>query len=401
MSGLHVNWRKSFLYPVNEVPNMEIFKSILGGEVGVLPTTYLGMPLGTKSNFMEIRDGVIEKCEKRLARWKSQYLSLGGRLTLINSVLDALPTYMMSLFPIPPGIINRLDSIRRNFLWQGNKERRGFHLVKWKTVITEKRVGGLGIKNMKNQSKALRMKWLWKYSNDNQNLWGSVIKAKYEESDSWMTKEVTTPYGVSLWKSIRELWNKFKPNTKIKVVDGIKTRFWKDDWHAEGNMETLFPDIHNLVLQQQSTIADLWTPQGWNFVFRRHLNDWEIPRVTEFFRSIDQFSGLEMGRDRLQWLGNSKGVFKVGAVYKKLNHPNLQLLKWPWKHIWKAKIPYKVSCFVWLLAKEAVLTQENLMKRGITLCSRCFFLWENCRNSQSFVYPMRSHWLVVEFVPET
>ncbi|WMV40244.1 hypothetical protein MTR67_033629 [Solanum verrucosum] len=113
---------------------------------------------------------------------------------------------------------------------------------------------------MKNQSKALRMKWLWKYSNDNKNLWGSVIKAKYEESDSWMTKEVITPYGVSLWKSIRELWNEFKPNTKIKVVDGIKTRFWKDDWHAEGNMETLFPDIYNLVLQQQSTIADLCTP---------------------------------------------------------------------------------------------------------------------------------------------
>jgi len=121
---------------------------------------------------------------------------------------------------------------------------------------------------------------------------------------------------------------------------------------------TLFPDIHNLVLQQQSTIADLWTPQGWNFVFRRHLNDLEIPRVTEFLRRIDQFSGLEMGRDKLQWLGNSKGIFKVGAVHMKLNHPNLQLLKWPWKHIWKAKIPYKVSCFVWLLAKKAVLTRE-------------------------------------------
>ncbi|KAG5605938.1 hypothetical protein H5410_027430 [Solanum commersonii] len=36
-----------------------------------------------------------------------------------------------------------------------------------------------------------------------------------------------------------------------------------------------------------------------------------------------------------------------------------------------------------------VLTQENLMKRGITLCSRCFFfLWGNCRNSQSLVHPV-------------
>ncbi|XP_049391854.1 uncharacterized protein LOC125856364 [Solanum stenotomum] len=54
MSGLHVNWRKSFLYPVNEVPNMGNLKLILGGEVGALPTTYLGMPLGAKSKSLEI-----------------------------------------------------------------------------------------------------------------------------------------------------------------------------------------------------------------------------------------------------------------------------------------------------------------------------------------------------------
>lgn len=43
-----------------------------------------------------------------------QYLSLGGRLILINSVLDALPTYMMSLVPTPAGVIKRLDGIRRS-----------------------------------------------------------------------------------------------------------------------------------------------------------------------------------------------------------------------------------------------------------------------------------------------
>lgn len=38
--------------------------------------------------------------ERRLATWKIQYLSLGGRVVLVNSVLDALPTYVMSLFPL-------------------------------------------------------------------------------------------------------------------------------------------------------------------------------------------------------------------------------------------------------------------------------------------------------------
>ncbi|XP_059284834.1 uncharacterized protein LOC132038129 [Lycium ferocissimum] len=147
-----------------EEEQLKILRVILvlfeGGEVGALPTTYLGMPLGAKSKSTGIWNNVIEKCEKKLARWKSQYLSFGGRLTLINSVLDALPTYMMSLFPIPAGIIKRLDSIRRNFLWQGNwnKERKGYHLVKWKSLLVGKRYGGLGIKNLEIHSKALRMK---------------------------------------------------------------------------------------------------------------------------------------------------------------------------------------------------------------------------------------------------
>lgn len=71
---------------------------------------------------MEIWNGVIEKCEKRLATWKAQYLSLGGRTTLVNSVLDSLPTYVMSLFPLPVKVEKRIDALRRNFIWQGNRE---------------------------------------------------------------------------------------------------------------------------------------------------------------------------------------------------------------------------------------------------------------------------------------
>ncbi|WMV45920.1 hypothetical protein MTR67_039305, partial [Solanum verrucosum] len=48
----------------------------------------------------------------------------------------------------------------------------------------------------------------------------------------------------------------------------------------------------------------------------------------------------------------------------------------PWKLIWKVKIPYKVSCFTWLLAKQVVLTQENLMKRGIHLSPGYLFCEE-------------------------
>ena len=54
ISGLHINWRKSHIYPINEVYNMEQLTLVLGGEVGSLPSIYLGMPLGARSKSKEI-----------------------------------------------------------------------------------------------------------------------------------------------------------------------------------------------------------------------------------------------------------------------------------------------------------------------------------------------------------
>ncbi|KAF3658234.1 putative programmed cell death protein 5-like [Capsicum annuum] len=102
----------------------------------------------------------------------------------------------------------------------------------------------------------------------------NVISAKYEEEDNWMTKDITTPYGVCLWRSIRALWSEFKTNTKIKVANGGKTNFWKDEWHETGRLDIQFPDIYALVSHQQKTIADLWTHQGWTFNFMITLNQW-------------------------------------------------------------------------------------------------------------------------------
>ena len=139
---------------------MELLAIILDGKVGNLQTRYLGMPLGEKSNSQGIWDTTFEKCEKKFTTGKSQYLFFRGRLTLINVVLDAFPTYMLSLFSIPPKVIQRLDKVRRSFLWQGNKEKRDFPLVKWKEITRSKRQQVLGIRNLMHHKRALKLKWL-------------------------------------------------------------------------------------------------------------------------------------------------------------------------------------------------------------------------------------------------
>jgi hypothetical protein len=53
--------------------------------------------------------------KKRLSSWKGKHLSVGVRLTLINSVLSSLPMYMMSFFSIPKEVLKKLDYFRSRF----------------------------------------------------------------------------------------------------------------------------------------------------------------------------------------------------------------------------------------------------------------------------------------------
>ena len=55
----------------------------------------------------------------------------GGRVTLIKSTLSNLPTYFLSLFPIPASVANRIEKLQRDFLWGGIGDEPKFHLVKW------------------------------------------------------------------------------------------------------------------------------------------------------------------------------------------------------------------------------------------------------------------------------
>lgn len=74
---------------------------------------------------------MVEKFESWLAGWKKQCLSKAGRLNLIKSTLSSLPTYFLTVFPIPVSVAKRLEKLERDFLWEGMLEERKYHLVKW------------------------------------------------------------------------------------------------------------------------------------------------------------------------------------------------------------------------------------------------------------------------------
>nr|GEV26566.1 RNA-directed DNA polymerase, eukaryota [Tanacetum cinerariifolium] len=58
---------------------------------------------------------VIDKVRSRLSKWKSKTLSIGGRLTLLKSVLGSIPIFYMSLYRVSKKVLSTLESIRSHF----------------------------------------------------------------------------------------------------------------------------------------------------------------------------------------------------------------------------------------------------------------------------------------------
>jgi hypothetical protein len=90
---------------------------------------------------------IIEKIERHLAVWKKLYLSTREQLTLLKSTLSSLPTYFISLFPIPISISKRIEH-QHNFLWDNMGEEHKQHLVAWNRVCSPIKFGGLGVRQL-------------------------------------------------------------------------------------------------------------------------------------------------------------------------------------------------------------------------------------------------------------
>jgi len=106
---------------------------------------YLGFFLKTGSQRVEDWSWLINKMEKKINNWCYRWLSLGGRFTLLKSVLGSKPLYWLSLVVIPCYVLNTLRKLIFNFLWKGNSESNHYHLCKWDQISLPKLFGGWGL----------------------------------------------------------------------------------------------------------------------------------------------------------------------------------------------------------------------------------------------------------------
>lgn len=102
-------------------------------------------------------------------------LSLGGRITLIKSVMQSIPIYYLSFFKCPKSVVHQIEKLQRDFLSNDHVDDRKYHLVRWDLVCKPIEQGGLRIQSIEKVNKALLGKWLWRIGESVQGLWRQIL----------------------------------------------------------------------------------------------------------------------------------------------------------------------------------------------------------------------------------
>jgi hypothetical protein len=65
---------------------------------------------------------VIDKLAYRLHKWQGKLLNAVAHLALVNSVLSAIPIYLLTAFQLGKWAIKTIVKIRRDFLWKSKND---------------------------------------------------------------------------------------------------------------------------------------------------------------------------------------------------------------------------------------------------------------------------------------
>jgi hypothetical protein len=178
-TGLVINFSKSTMVPMHlNAEDTSAIQTVLGCRVEGFPQTYLGLPLSCDKLRMVHFAPLIAKIDKYLSGWISLLLSSGGRIVLLNAVLDALPAYAMGALELPPALLRAIDALRRAFLWNFSGRASGARcLVAWDLVCRPKEIGGLGIRRLEAQNSCLLVKLVHRLvtTQDFIKFWGKIF----------------------------------------------------------------------------------------------------------------------------------------------------------------------------------------------------------------------------------
>lgn len=152
--------------------------------------------------------------------------------------------------------------------------------------------------------------------------------------------------------------------------------FYSGKINRLSTLKDAYPRLFSITTNPDFTMAQNREGDTWNLSLRRNLNDWKIKDLIALLGCLQNRLLNSQSRDRLNGGGSRERSYSVRASYNILSFNKELIDQWPWKLIWKIKLPPKFNAFSWIAINSACLTQDNRIRRSFHPANRCHIcLW--------------------------
>ncbi|GAU30882.1 hypothetical protein TSUD_15680 [Trifolium subterraneum] len=341
-SGQEINLGKSEVFISRNMshPAKEDLSRILGVRLVLGTNIYLGLPSMVGRSKKAIFSNIKDRIWKRINSWRGCAMSKAGKEVMIKSVLQAIPSYVMSI-----------------------------HWLTWDRFACPKAHGGLGFRNFEVFIKAMVAKQAWNIVQNPNSLVEKLIKARYFPHSSLF--EASLGYNPSFaWRSMWHARQILSLGCRWRIGSGDNIRVMHDPW-LRGSADRWVPSPQPAGVYQLS-VRDL---------LHENYKAWNIAKVRNLFsrdaakRILETPLVSSVREDKVVWEEERNGCYSVKSGYKIAMRYIIGSDKYHvagnWNGIWKAQAPHKARHLLWRLCRGCLPTRCRLLERRVECNPNC------------------------------
>ena len=361
-------------------------KASLGISNEAFNDTYLGMPTEVGKSPTSIFKFLPDRAWRCVHGWSDRPVSRAGKETLLKSIIQAIPTFIMSCFELPKAICRMFRQIIADEWWGGEDGKKKIHWRSWDWLSTPKSFGGMGFRDMHIFNLAMLGKQGWRLLTVPDSLCARVLKGRYfPHTDFW---NAPAPRSASAtWHSILAGRDLLKKGVQWGIGDGCQVHIISDHW---------IPSSPPCVLQPLSPIP---VNAKVKCLMDEESGSWNEATVRAFFRNdvaceILRIPIYKHGEDFVRWPFTRFGEYTVRSAYNLARSAlfleshsnkgmglssNFSSQEKDWRLLWSIKAPGKMKVVLWRFARDCLPSGEQLKRRQVPNSEHCCF----CARSES------------------
>ncbi|KAL4354865.1 hypothetical protein GQ457_06G014830 [Hibiscus cannabinus] len=197
------------------------------------------------------------------------------------------------------------------------------------------------------------------------DLWVRVLRGKYKISQA-VPDSLVSRRPSHLWKANCSVWDTVRLNVVWNIGDGQQVDFWNDPWL--GSLGPLVVYLRNPSSIDSCTVAAMIDEHG----------NWDWPKLQplllhsvllHLWASKPPRPGFTC--DFPGWSSSHDRTFSVRSAYEALRVSSSPVSNAAWKAIASFRGLQRIKTFLWLLAKERLLTNDERVRRHLSSDARC------------------------------